>query len=142
MFDYLSVLQAYLGDQATLIAQVSTRIWRNGVPQGEQSDMPRKSVCLISEPGGSIAVMTPRMTVRAQARCYGGSPAEAVTVAQAFVSVAHRVVTAQDITWSSSTYRLFWMRVEQPGYYMPEPETEWDCWLVPFTAQFAEDALS
>ncbi len=141
MFDWIAVLESWLDDQSTLTDQVSTRIWRGGVPQAEQSNMPQKALALISEPTGASLHQIPLIEVALQARCYGGTDPEAVAVATALYSVMHRITAPFDITYSSSDYRVYEIWSDSPGYRFPEPEMEWPLWIAPYTLTMAEGAV-
>ncbi len=141
MFDWIAVLESWLDDQSTVTDQVGTRIWRGGVPQFEQKDMPQKALALISEPTGTSFHQIPLMEVALQARCYGATDPEAMAVAAALYSVMHRLLAPFDITYSSSTYRVYNIWAINPGYRFPEPEMEWPLWIGSYTLTMAEGTV-
>ena len=139
MIDYTAELRTWLLTEATVTAQVSTRIWCSpGLSETEADDMPRKCLVILAGPGPGADRYVPTSVGNAQFRCYGATLPEAWAVYQALYAVLQRAHHERP-----ATGKLL-LTVHELAHPIDalEPETEWPVVLVTYQVRYVTDTVT
>ena len=137
-YDPIGALVTWLKTQATLTAQVSTRIWGGAVPRSEQTNMPRKCLTVLRAGGRGPERNIPDGVCLAYCRCYGATLAEANAVYNAFFETVHRKHHIRPAT-GQLLASLF---IDNEPIDMIEPATDWPFVQVNLEIRYGTDLTS
>lgn len=117
-----------MGDAATAVAHVLADaelaggwIFRPRLPDANTDQMPRDAIIIRRAGGGQLASgYMPTVDSRIDVRCYGASPAAALDLDVALVTLLHNLRAVD-----TPAGRIMWCRLSSGSSDQIEPQTAW-----------------